>query len=100
MGQGDLEESVRVEWDSMGELKVPADAYYGAQTMRAVLNFPISDLRFPRTFLRALGPEPWNVAYVEPCRRPTDGRYGDNPNRLQHYFQFQVLMKNYLDNGH
>jgi len=47
----------------------------------------------PSTFLRALGPEPWNVAYVEPCRRPTDGRYGENPNRLQHYFQFQVLMK-------
>src|SRR5512145_1063916 len=47
----------------------------------------------PATFLRSLGPEPWNVAYVEPCRRPTDGRYGENPNRLQHYFQFQVLMK-------
>ena len=47
----------------------------------------------PSTFLRALGPEPWNVAYVEPSRRPTDGRYGENPNRLQHYFQFQVLMK-------
>lgn len=47
----------------------------------------------PATFLRALGPEPWNTAYVEPCRRPTDGRYGENPNRLQHYFQFQVLMK-------
>ena len=39
----------------------------------------------PATFLRALGPEPWNVAYVEPSRRPTDGRYGENPNRLQHY---------------
>ncbi len=47
----------------------------------------------PATFLRSLGPEPWNTAYVEPCRRPTDGRYGDNPNRLQHYFQFQVIMK-------
>ncbi|MEC9361670.1 MAG: glycine--tRNA ligase subunit alpha [Pseudomonadota bacterium] len=45
------------------------------------------------TFLRALGPEPWNTAYVQPSRRPTDGRYGDNPNRLQHYYQFQVLMK-------
>jgi glycyl-tRNA synthetase alpha chain len=45
------------------------------------------------TFLRALGPEPWNVAYVEPCRRPTDGRYGENPNRLGAYFQFQVLLK-------
>lgn len=47
----------------------------------------------PATFLRCLGPEPWNVAYVEPSRRPTDGRYGDNPNRLQHYYQYQVIMK-------
>ncbi|TAL39113.1 MAG: glycine--tRNA ligase subunit alpha [Spirochaetes bacterium] len=47
----------------------------------------------PETFLRALGPEPWNVAYVEPSRRPTDGRYGDNPNRLQHYYQYQVILK-------
>jgi len=45
------------------------------------------------TFLRALGPEPWNAAYVQPSRRPTDGRYGDNPFRLQHYYQFQVVMK-------
>ena len=47
----------------------------------------------PATFLRALGPDPWNVAYVEPSRRPTDGRYGLNPNRLQHYYQYQVVMK-------
>ena len=47
----------------------------------------------PTTLLRALGPEPWNVAYVQPSRRPTDGRYGDNPNRLQHYYQFQVILK-------
>jgi glycyl-tRNA synthetase alpha chain len=47
----------------------------------------------PATFLRALGPEPWNAAYVQPSRRPTDGRYGDNPNRLQHYYQYQVVMK-------
>jgi len=47
----------------------------------------------PSTFLRCLGPEPWNAAYVEPSRRPTDGRYGENPNRLQHYYQFQVIMK-------
>ncbi len=47
----------------------------------------------PATTLRSLGPEPWNVAYVQPCRRPTDGRYGENPNRLQHYYQFQVLLK-------
>ncbi len=45
------------------------------------------------TFLRALGPEPWAAAYPEPCRRPTDGRYGENPNRLQHYFQYQVVIK-------
>lgn len=47
----------------------------------------------PHTFLRCLGPEPWKVAYVEPSRRPTDGRYGENPNRLQHYYQFQVIIK-------
>jgi glycyl-tRNA synthetase alpha chain len=47
----------------------------------------------PATFLRALGPERWNAAYVQPSRRPTDGRYGENPNRLQHYYQFQVVMK-------
>jgi glycyl-tRNA synthetase alpha chain len=47
----------------------------------------------PATFLRAIGPEGWNTAYVQPCRRPTDGRYGENPNRLQHYYQFQVIMK-------
>ncbi|MEB2309416.1 MAG: glycine--tRNA ligase subunit alpha [Candidatus Brocadiaceae bacterium] len=47
----------------------------------------------PATFLRALGPEPWKCAYVEPSRRPTDGRYGENPNRLQHYYQFQVIVK-------
>jgi glycyl-tRNA synthetase alpha chain len=47
----------------------------------------------PATFLRSLGPDPWNVAYVEPSRRPTDGRYGENPNRLQHYYQYQVILK-------
>jgi glycyl-tRNA synthetase alpha chain len=47
----------------------------------------------PHTFLRALGPDPWKVAYVEPSRRPTDGRYGENPNRLQHYYQYQVILK-------
>ncbi len=59
----------------------PYDLEKGAGTMN------------PATFLRALGPEPWNVAYVEPCRRPADGRYGENPNRMQHYYQFQVLIK-------
>ncbi|MCJ8499979.1 glycine--tRNA ligase subunit alpha [Desulfatitalea alkaliphila] len=47
----------------------------------------------PTTLLRALGPEPWRVAYVQPSRRPTDGRYGENPNRLQHYYQYQVILK-------
>jgi len=47
----------------------------------------------PATFLKVLGPEPWKAAYVEPSRRPTDGRYGENPNRLQHYYQFQVILK-------
>lgn len=52
----------------------------------------------PSTFLRAIGPETWNAAYVQPCRRPTDGRYGENPNRLQHYYQFQVVLKPSPDN--
>ena len=47
----------------------------------------------PATFLRAIGPEPWNTAYVQPSRRPSDGRYGENPNRLQHYYQYQVVLK-------
>ncbi|MCC6134071.1 MAG: glycine--tRNA ligase subunit alpha [Candidatus Contendobacter sp.] len=47
----------------------------------------------PATFLRSIGPEPWSAAYVQPSRRPTDGRYGDNPNRLQHYYQYQVVIK-------
>lgn len=52
----------------------------------------------PATFLRAIGPETWNAAYVQPSRRPTDGRYGENPNRLQHYYQFQVVLKPSPDN--
>ncbi|OUM94736.1 MAG: glycine--tRNA ligase subunit alpha, partial [Firmicutes bacterium ZCTH02-B6] len=59
----------------------PYDIEVGAGTMH------------PATFLRVLGPEPWNTAYVQPSRRPTDGRYGENPNRLQHYYQYQVIMK-------
>ncbi|MBI5440996.1 MAG: glycine--tRNA ligase subunit alpha [Deltaproteobacteria bacterium] len=59
----------------------PYDVEVGAGTMN------------PHTFLRCLGPEPWRVAYVEPSRRPTDGRYGENPNRLQHYYQYQVILK-------
>ncbi|MCF6292233.1 MAG: glycine--tRNA ligase subunit alpha [Robiginitomaculum sp.] len=52
----------------------------------------------PATTLRSLGTKPWNTAYVQPCRRPADGRYGENPNRLQHYYQFQVLLKPSPDN--
>ena len=52
----------------------------------------------PGTFLRCLGETPWSAAYVEPCRRPTDGRYGENPNRLQHYYQFQVVIKPSIEN--
>lgn len=52
----------------------------------------------PSTFFRVIGPEPWNVGYVEPSRRPTDGRYGENPNRLQHYYQFQAILKPSPDN--
>jgi glycyl-tRNA synthetase alpha chain len=69
-------------WSSHGALVVqPWDVEKGAGTFN------------PATFLRSLGPEPWAAAYVEPSRRPTDGRYGENPNRLQHYFQYQVLLK-------
>ena len=57
-------------------------------------DYPVGAATFhPSTFLRALGPEPWKAVYAQPCRRPTDGRYGENPNRLQHYYQLQVLLK-------
>lgn len=69
-------------WSENGcVIQHPYDMEKGAGTMN------------PATFLRSLGPEPWKVAYVEPSRRPTDGRYGENPNRLQHYFQYQVIIK-------
>nr|B8HU74.1 RecName: Full=Glycine--tRNA ligase alpha subunit; AltName: Full=Glycyl-tRNA synthetase alpha subunit; Short=GlyRS [Cyanothece sp. PCC 7425] len=69
-------------WSDRGCLIVqPYDTEKGAGT------------KSPHTFLRAIGPEPWAVAYVEPCRRPADGRYGENPNRVQHYYQYQVLIK-------
>ena len=58
------------------------------------LDLPVGAATFhPETFLRSLGPEPWNCAFAQPCRRPTDGRYGENPNRLQRYYQFQVVLK-------
>ncbi|MDZ7752213.1 MAG: glycine--tRNA ligase subunit alpha [Gammaproteobacteria bacterium] len=69
-------------WAARGcVLQQPYDMEVGAGTFH------------PATFLRAVGPEPWSAAYVQPSRRPTDGRYGDNPNRLQHYYQFQVVIK-------
>ncbi len=69
-------------WASQGcVILQPLDMEVGAGTFH------------PATFLRSLGPENWNAAYVQPSRRPTDGRYGENPNRLQHYYQFQVVMK-------
>ncbi|HEB78502.1 MAG TPA: glycine--tRNA ligase subunit alpha [Methylothermaceae bacterium] len=69
-------------WSGQGcALLQPMDMEVGAGTFH------------PGTFLRAIGPEPWRTAYVQPSRRPTDGRYGENPNRLQHYYQFQVLLK-------
>jgi glycyl-tRNA synthetase alpha chain len=74
-------------WSEQGcIIHQPYDIEKGAGTMN------------PTTFLRALGPEPYNAAYIEPCRRPTDGRYGENPNRLQHYYQYQVILKPSPDN--
>ena len=69
-------------WSEQGcVIQQPYDMEVGAGTFH------------PATFLRAIGPEPWNAAYVQPSRRPTDGRYGENPNRLQRYYQFQVILK-------
>jgi glycyl-tRNA synthetase alpha chain len=74
-------------WDEQGCIIMQAfDLEKGASTMS------------PGTFLRVLGPEPWFMACADPCRRPTDGRYGENPNRLQHYFQYQVILKPSPDN--
>jgi len=78
----DIISSLNHFWSERGCLLLqPYDLEKGAGTMS------------PHSFLRAIGPEPWAVAYPEPCRRPTDGRYGENPNRAQHYFQYQVLIK-------
>lgn len=69
-------------WSDYGcIIQQPYDIEKGASTMN------------PATFLRSLGPEPWNTAMIEPCRRPTDSRYGENPNRLGHYYQYQVILK-------
>ena len=75
-------------WSDYGcIIQQPYDIEKGASTMN------------PATFLRALGPEPYSTAMVEPCRRPTDARYGENPNRLGHYFQYQVILKPSPDNA-
>jgi glycyl-tRNA synthetase alpha chain len=82
-----LIQALNAFWDKQGCLVLqPFDLEKGASTYS------------PGTFLRVLGPEPWNMAAADPCRRPTDGRYGDNPNRLQHYFQYQVILKPSPDN--
>ena len=74
-------------WSDKGcVIQQPYDIEVGAGTMN------------PATCLRAIGPEPWRAAYIEPSRRPTDGRYGENPNRLQHYYQYQVIIKPTPDN--
>lgn len=78
----ELIEALNGYWAKQGCLLLqPYDLEVGAGTFH------------PATFLRVLGPEPWKAAYVEPSRRPTDGRYGENPNRLQHYYQYQVILK-------
>ena len=78
----DIIQNLNKFWAEEGCLIMqPYDTEKGAGTMN------------PHTFLRAIGPEPWSVAYSEPCRRPTDGRFGENPNRAQHYFQYQVIIK-------
>jgi len=75
-------QALEAYWSEQGCVLVqPLDLEVGAGTFH------------PATFLRSIGPEPWNAAYVQPSRRPTDGRYGENPNRLQHYYQYQVVMK-------
>ncbi len=78
----DIIQNLNLFWSSQGCLIMqPYDTEKGAGTMN------------PHTFLRAIGPREWSVAYSEPCRRPTDGRFGENPNRAQHYYQYQVLIK-------
>ena len=78
----DIIKNLNLFWSAEGCLILqPYDTEKGAGTMS------------PHTFLRAIGPKKWSVAYTEPCRRPTDGRFGENPNRAQHYYQYQVIIK-------
>lgn len=87
MSVQDIASTLKSYWSQQGCMIMDAyDTEKGAGTMS------------PFTFLRAVGPEPWNVCYVEPSRRPADGRYGENPNRLYQHHQFQVLMKPSPDN--
>ncbi|MDP2902635.1 MAG: glycine--tRNA ligase subunit alpha [Methylovulum sp.] len=79
--------ALQAYWSDQGCILLqPLDQEVGAGTFH------------PATFLRAIGPEPWSTAYVQPSRRPTDGRFGENPNRLQHYYQYQVMLKPSPDN--
>jgi glycyl-tRNA synthetase alpha chain len=83
----DLILTLQTYWSKQGCMILqPYDMEMGAGTFH------------PATTLRSLGPKPWNAAYAQPCRRPTDGRYGANPNRFQHYYQFQVVLKPSPDN--
>ena len=83
----DIIQNLNLFWSTQGCLVMqPYDTEKGAGTMS------------PHTFLRAIGPKEWKVAYTEPCRRPTDGRFGENPNRAQHYYQYQVIIKPSPDN--
>ncbi|MCJ8300855.1 MAG: glycine--tRNA ligase subunit alpha, partial [Pseudomonadales bacterium] len=83
----DLILALQTYWTKHGCVVIqPLDMEVGAGTFH------------PATFLRAIGPESWKAAYVQPSRRPTDGRYGENPNRLQHYYQFQTVLKPSPDN--
>ncbi|CAK8716775.1 glycine--tRNA ligase subunit alpha [Candidatus Electronema halotolerans] len=83
----DIIAALNTYWASVGcVIMQPYDMEVGAGTFH------------PATLLRALGPEPWKAAYIQPSRRPTDGRYGENPNRLQHYYQYQVVIKPSLHN--
>lgn len=78
----DIIQNLNLFWSDQGcSIMQPYDTEKGAGTMS------------PHTFLRAIGTKEWSVAYSEPCRRPTDGRYGENPNRAQHYYQYQVIIK-------
>lgn len=82
----DIISQLQTFWSEYCVILQPLDMEVGAGTFH------------PATFLRSIGPEPWNAAYVQPSRRPTDGRYGENPNRVQHYYQFQVVLKPSPDN--